>query len=283
LSDGDLATFLLHSATALEQLAKAVLAQMNPTFIAANDFDSLLRFSDHSQHVLPKANPRTITATEAIDRVSRFVPIVGNEKSQLGLQVAVRNGVAHLGVVSHADAKGALPSYLKASEALRNELGMSRKDYWKEFESVVDSSLEEHVTEVRLHVETALAAARAEYDNRYGGLDATDRETMLKVIEASYPPLSRYEEDVIECPVCDRTAVVAGNYTTDWDVDFDRDGQPEGAYVTVTLHPSYLHCRICQLELSGEDELQAAGVPSSWGLDVDQSDFREYDWDEAGY
>jgi hypothetical protein len=66
-------------------------------------------------------------------------------------------------------------------------------------------------------------------------------------------------------------------------VDFDRDGQPEGAYVTVTLHPSYLHCRICQLELSGEDELQAAGVPSSWGLDVDQSDFREYDWDEAGY
>jgi hypothetical protein len=40
--DKDFPTFLLHAGTALEHLVKAYLASLNESFVAANDFDSLI-------------------------------------------------------------------------------------------------------------------------------------------------------------------------------------------------------------------------------------------------
>jgi hypothetical protein len=64
--------------------------------------------------------------------------------------------------------------------------------------------------------------------------------------------------------------------------DFDREGNIEGVPAAVMIFPLELACSVCGLKLSGDDELQAAGVGRSWELeDVDPADIDDgwNDWD----
>jgi hypothetical protein len=149
--------FLLHAATALEHLAKAVLAARRPSLIVAtNDFESLLHACGESGFARrPRAKMRTIAAGDAIGRAGRFVPTVEALVPDLELLILVRNGIAHLGEASASDADDVLVAYLKASEELRDTLDVDRSSYWGEFLDLVDSALKENVEKARLRVETA--------------------------------------------------------------------------------------------------------------------------------
>jgi hypothetical protein len=275
LPNGQYATFLLHAATALEHLAKAVLAERHPSFIVrADDFDSLLRVCGDSSFAKPSSKIRTITAEEAIVRAGRFAPIVVTFDRELKLLISVRNGVAHLGDASRVDADAVLVPYLRASEELRSALKLDLDGYWGGFVDLVGTALKERVEQARLTAETALAAARKEFKKRFGALDDATRRAMLGVIESSYRLGSKYEEQLAECPACEAVAHWYGSLDTDYDEDWDhREGVLLGVHVIVTFIPSSLECAACGLELDGRDELVAAGFGESWGLDVDERDF----------
>jgi len=268
--------FLLHAATALEHLAKAVLAARHPSLIVAtNDFESLLHACGEPGFARrPRAKIRTITAGEAIGRASRFVPTVEALVPDLELLILVRNGVAHLGEASTSDADDVLVPYLKASEELRAELDVDRASYWGEFVDLVDSALKENVEKARLRVETALAIARQEFDKRFGALDDATRAAMLRVIESGYAP-EKYDEQLLDCPACSTPALVSGSVRTDFDEDWDHHERVlVGVHPYFTFIPSRLRCSACGLELDGHDELDAAGVGEPWVLeDVDERDF----------
>jgi hypothetical protein len=136
--------FLLHAATALEHLAKAVLAARHPSLtVATNDFESLLHACGESGFARrPRAKMRTIAAGDAIGRASRFVPTVEALVPDLELLILVRNGIAHLGEASVSDADDVLVAYLKASEELRDTLDVDRGSYRGEFLDLVDSAFE---------------------------------------------------------------------------------------------------------------------------------------------
>lgn len=284
LPEGKHATFLLHAATALEHLAKAVLAARHPSLIiAAEDFDSLLHACGEPTFARrPRTRIRTIPAREAIKRSCRFVPAVDDLAGDLELLILVRNGVVHLGEASSSDSDDVLVPYLKASEELRAALDLDPAAYWGEFIDLVDSALKEHVEKARLRVETALAVARKEFERRYGELDETTRQALRRVIEASYA-LAKYEEQLIECPACDTQAFVSGSLKTDYDEDWDHhEGVLLNVHLMVTFIPTRLSCTACGLELDGREELDAAGVGESWVLDdVDEADF--YDHDQEGW
>jgi hypothetical protein len=177
--------FLLHAATAIEHLAKAILARRHPSLIvASNDFESLLHACGEGAAARrTRTKMRTINATDAIDRAGRFVPTIEALVPDLELLILVRNGVAHLGEASSDDADGVLIAYLKASEELRAALEIDRNGYWGEFVDLVESALKENVQNARLRVESALANARQEFDRRFGALDDPTRQAMLRVIE----------------------------------------------------------------------------------------------------
>lgn len=284
MPDGKHATFLLHAATALEHLAKAVLAARHPSLIiAAEDFDSLLHACGEPSFARrPRAKIRTITAGKAIERAGRFVPAVDNLVGDLELLILVRNGVAHLGEASESDAEDVLVPYLKASEEFRGALDLDRAAYWGEFIDLVDSALKEHVQKARLRVETALAVARKEFEKRFGALDEATRQAVFRAIEASHRP-AKYDEQLLECPACDTLALVSGSLSTDYDEDWDHhEGVLLNVHLIVTFIPGYLSCSACDLELDGREELDAAGVGQSWVLDdVDEADF--YDHDQEGW
>lgn len=278
MSDGKHSVFLLHAATALEHLAKAVLARRHPALIAVaskDNFDSLLLLMGDVQYATPKSKIRTIGAREALERAARFAPDCAALMKDLRFLISVRDGVAHLADASAADVDEVLIPYLKASEVIREELGIDRSTYWGSFTDLVDSALKEYVEQARLRVDAALAVARAEFERRFAELDETTK-VVVDAIEASYSP-DKYEEQLIECPACGTLALASGTLKEEFDEDWDHHEQVLlNVHLLVLFIPTGLLCRACYLKLNGRDEMDAAGVGDSWYLDIDERDFLDY-------
>lgn len=278
MSDGKHSVFLLHAATALEHLAKAVLAERHPSLIAVaakDNFESLLFLVGEGHLANPKSRIRTVGAQEALDRATRFAPECASLRADLQLLIWVRDGIAHLADASAATVDEVLVPYLKASEELRGALGVDRSDYWGGFTDLVDSALKEHVEQARLRVDAALAVARAEFAKRFAEVDEPTRRSMLDTIEASYSP-DRYEQQLLRCPACGTLALVSGTSIPELDEDWDHhEGVLVGVHLASVLFvPDGLLCRACHLNLTGRDEMDAAGIAEPWHLDdIDERDF----------
>jgi hypothetical protein len=272
--------YLLHAATALEHLAKAVLAARHPSLIVpANDFDSLLHAcGEAAAPNRPRKRMKTIGARDAVARAGHFVPAVLPLTSELELLIDVRNGVAHLGEVQSEDADRVLVPYLQASEALRETVGIDRGAYWGEFTDVVDSALKENVEKARVRVETALAIARTEFARRFDSLDDATKTAMLGLVEAGYRP-EKYDEQLLECPACGTPALVYGSVQIEYDEDWDHHERVLlGVHPYFDFVPQALRCAACGLKLEGWDELEAAGISAPWTLEnVDLRDFFDED------
>lgn len=280
--DDDSMVYLLHAATSLELLAKAYLASLAGSLIAANHFDSLLHCSGLSAHAKTRSSRmKTITMTEALQRVGHVEPAFDNQRPSLQLLAEVRNGVVHAGLLEPEEEDAVLIPYLRACDFLIEHLpDADREQVWGEFLSTVDARLSESTEQTELLITDAVAAARLTFEQRYSSMEATVREAVLAGIEGSYD-VTKYEQAPIDCPACGQRALTSGHYEVDWEVDWDVEGSHGeayivGAYPVVTYWPGYLHCRVCDLELDGEDQLKAAGVEKSWPIeDADPSDFYE--------
>jgi hypothetical protein len=267
LAVGDHEAFALDASMALEHALKALLARRHPALIAASDFDSLLHAcGEPTEARVPRHRMRTITARESLARVGQLLPSVQILADDLRPLFEVRNAAAHLGEAALTD-ELRIP-FLKSTELVRAELQVDRSDFWGEFTAVVDAALEEQVEETRLRVEAALAAARAEFERKYGHLSDETQESVFLAIESAYQ-LSKYEEDTTDCPACGQTARVAGATETRWEEEYGGDYS-----FFATFFPGYLRCGVCDLELDGEDELKIAGVDEAWDIyDADPADF----------
>ncbi len=277
--DNNRRVFLLHAATALEQLLKAHLASKHPSLIAAPDFDSLLHACGMSAHAhRPPSLMKTISMKDALERSSQMIPPIGNLKVDLNLLVDVRNGVIHLGLVDEQSVKRVLLPFLKAIDHLLHQLQRDRLEFWRDMHDLATTRLSDSSKESEVRAVEVIASAKLEFDRRFGGMPGVLRDNILRTIENAYSP-AKYEEQLVDCPACSRLALVSGTYKVDWEADWDySEGEawPVGVYPVVRFYPGHLGCRICGLELDGEDALQAAGIEASWELDnVDPKDFDE--------
>jgi hypothetical protein len=224
---------------------------------------------------------RTITMTETLKRVGQILPTIDNMKASLQLLADVRNGVAHAGKLDPEADDATLVPFIRACDHLLSNLpGGDRVSMWGEFISIVDARLSDSTKAAELLVADALAAARLAFDARFGSLDDAVRDGVLSGIENSYD-LAKYEESIVDCPACARSALTRGSYEVDWEADWDvegGEGYVSGVYPVVTYSPGYLYCRVCGLELDGQEQLSAAGVADSWTLeDADAADFYDAD------
>jgi hypothetical protein len=280
--DSDSMVYLLHASTGLELLAKGYLASLHGSLIAAGDFDSLLHGCGQSKHArTTPSRMRTITMTETLKRVGQILPTIDNMKASLQLLADVRNGVAHAGKLDPEADDATLVPFIRACDHLLSNLpGGDRASMWGEFISLVDARLSDSTKAAELLVADALAAARLAFDARFGSLDDAVRDGVLSGIENSYD-LAKYEESIVDCPACARSALTRGSYEVDWEADWDvegGEGYVSGVYPVVTYSPGYLYCRVCGLELDGQEQLSAAGVADSWTLeDADAADFYDAD------
>jgi hypothetical protein len=286
---GDAAVFLLHAGTALEHLSKSLLASLHGSLIASpNDFDSLLHLTDLSKHAgTPPAQMRTITLTMALERAGKIVPELANLKTSLQPLVDGRNGVVHAAIVDPAAAERVVVPYLRACDLLLAGMDRDRAEFWGDLLEVVDAREAASAEAATIRALDKLAAARAAFKVRYDSLNSDVRAALLGAIAASYAP-EKYEQTLLDCPVCSTPALVEGTISVDWQPDFDYDDGEmyvAGAYPEVTIFPQRFECRACGLSLEGRAELEAGKVPRSWTLeDIDPDDFVDelaVGWDDV--
>lgn len=276
--------FLLHIATALEQLLKAMLASLHPSLIASpNHFDSLLHLSGHAQHAKQDASRlRTITMSEALIRAGQVLPALANLQGDLKFLAETRNGIVHVGRFDSDDEIQVLLPFLKACERLVEATpGIEREELWGEYVDLADRYLKESAEAAELTVLDAIARARRAFGTRFVGLNAKTKAAVIAGIVATYEP-EKYEQSVVDCPACGELALIGGAYETEWEPDFEVGDEGEvwspGATLVVTFHPGYLECRVCGLELDGDDQLAAAEIEESWAIeDADPRDFVDDD------
>jgi hypothetical protein len=285
----EFALFLLYAGIALEHLAKAYLASVNPAYLAEpKSFTSLLHITGQGTHAKgDRSAMKTISLTEALKRANYFIGALGNLLDELDVVIDVKNGVAHVGQdVQRGVAERALVPFLKACDALLGPLGLARGHFWKDLTELVETRISEAAQAADIRATEALAAARLRFKSRYAEIEDEMRNAMLKLVEEGYQ-VEEYEQDLIDCPACGRRAQVVGSTeVVDWKPDYDRDDFGDtyivGMYPTVMFYPARLECHCCGLRLDGEDELRSARIERSWQLeDVDPAAFAdEYEPDD---
>jgi hypothetical protein len=268
--------FLIQSATSFEQLGKAKLAAINVCLIIDRDFDSLLHVCAAGKHTKRAPwNLKTINATEVLKRCTQIQPGLIDFGSRLGLLAEFRNSAIHLGEIVQNERKEIFHTFLASTSLMVDEMGISRKDFFGEYEGLVATHLDQSAAEVNLVVAEKIARAQTYFQNSYGALEPAHAEAIFKFVESAYDP-AKYEQDLILCPACEHLGLVSGSFDVEWEADFDDDGLPVGAYPVVTLTPSTYNCNLCRLSLDDSNELKTAGLPMPLEIkDVNASDFYE--------
>ncbi|WP_128503164.1 hypothetical protein [Streptomyces inhibens] len=261
--DGDEEVFVLHAGVSFERLMKSALARANPMLLmeSAKHSDELLLYfagvprvkktgaSGESDHF------RTIGAFDALKRVR----LAGwlSEHRELETLIALRNGVAHLGhTKSSADI---LAIFARSTNALLDHLQESPRDYWLDWQRMIDVSINESMAKGEREVRRRVEQARRSYELRVEKLPKGVADALQK---GTYPiPLaelsgrdSMFVAGQIECPACYCNASIAF-------VDYLIGS---GSYAERRNSVAFLLCQVCQLRLEGASELDVAGVDVRW-------------------
>ena len=96
-------------------------------------------------------------------------------------------------------------------------------DLLGEWSQMVTALVAHASDEVKHRVGIKLAAARAAFTDKYGGMSSEIRD----VIGTVEPWFFDWEEAATDCPACDSRGIAKGSYWLDEAVDYDKEtGEP---------------------------------------------------------
>ncbi|MEV7699878.1 hypothetical protein BCL80_11936 [Streptomyces avidinii] len=247
--------FALHGGVAVERLAKAVLARRSPLYLVEmrkGPADMLLYFGGHLEMQLEKV--RTVGAGEALQRLRRIGVLPPN--ADLDRLIELRNGTAHTTVGD--EARDLLPTLAETVALLLEDVGVGFEQFWGRWSSAVHVAIDRRRNEVERDVEIRIKQARHLFDDRFYGLPAVAKEQALRAsaLDVNFA----FEERLIgsdaeiaaltletQCPACGGLArLLYVSVST--------------SATTGTAVPDSLACGLCSLELTGPEELHAAGA-----------------------
>jgi hypothetical protein len=263
--------FYLHLATAVEQLVKAVLARAHPSFIAdvrpnsRDGFDSLLHLCGYGNRARTPdfvAAVRTITASEALERVGLLVDGYQPPSALVGLLLRARNGIVHVGHQERAEGDAILGDVARYLGPLLSSQGLDPRDYWGDSATMVAVHAKRRLDANEARYRRRLQAAKDQYARL---VSRTDEHGLAAYRAAVAPgfPAEPYDSALADCPACGETGLITGSPDVDWEADWDyADGEAyvAGAYVSrIHLTADGFRCRVCGLDL-GLDDLGFAGL-----------------------
>lgn len=288
-SNKDFDRFGLEGGVALEMLCKAYLSRIDASLIvdikSPRAFDHLLLARGHPGASIPRGMLRTIGGEEALRRATQLLPLLSGHQDPLNLLLQSRNGFLHLGEVDSPTVKTVFARYLAAVQILSEALSLDLGTIFGPYEEFARRTLDTSAEDVRAYVAAEIAQARGRFAARFSHMPSDSQKAMIDIAERSVS-IRKYEQQQVECPACGQLAVAGGDYEVgEWEADsWDDEGQPDGAFLPVTLHANEVNCPVCGLELQAAEELEAAGIEIDIDVDdVDPSDFIEPDYDPDDY
>lgn len=254
--DGDDEVFVLHAGLSMERLMKATLAKANPVLLmetgSLKDDRALLHFAGlrlHGERV------RTVSASGALGRIraAGWLP----KDPELDDLIELRNGVVHLGP-TESESADVLATMGRTTNALLTHLGEALSEYWGDWQSVIEISLNDQLEKIVRDVKRLIEQARHRYAERIRGLpdDAVDLFKEDARIKGFFGFPSEGDEPIafgrITCPACDNPHAVVLLMTGGLEDTAHRD-QRRTAYV------GYL-CSLCSLPLTTIEQFDASGL-----------------------
>jgi hypothetical protein len=285
-SDEEWDVFYLHLATAVEQLVKAVLARAHPSFIAdvrpnsKDGFDSLLHLCGYGHRARTPdfvAAARTITAPEALERISLLVENYQPPSPLVSLLFRTRNGIVHVGHQEKAEGEAVLGDVARYVASLLSSQGLDPTDYWGDSAEMVADHAKRRLDASEAAYSRRVRAAKDRYARIVSRMDEQTLAAYLAVVMPE-PLAEPFDSAPVQCPACGETGVVTGSPDPEWEADWDSEGgipYVDGVYVSeIRLGADRFRCRACGLELDGDDLVFA-------GLDKVTLTGDDYDLSEA--
>jgi hypothetical protein len=273
----------LAAGIAVEHALKARLAAETPVLLAFGRSDpgwfksarALWTYRDDADAFAAESTEvQTVAASQALDRALELDPRLRPLRSHADRVFRCRNSEAHMGLAGSEEMQAVFASCAKA---MNDILGLGN-EFWGDHADLVDSLLDRLASALRQRVQEKLAAARREFDRRFGNEPEEIRNGMLSLISNTRDWHVAPEALPYDCPACGSPALVEGTNSveTDWDTHTDVPSE------TVWLEATRLTCEACHLVLEGSEELEAAGIdPVMENEGIDAGDvYRDFEPDE---
>ncbi|MEU4243110.1 hypothetical protein [Actinoplanes sp. NPDC026619] len=271
----DWGRFYVDAAVSLEHVSKALLASHNPALLIdlnRKDFDSLLHLCGLGTHAR-SASPKTISATEAVNRVRRILPELSARDESIRTLIDVRDGVIHAGFLPQSSARDSLVAFLRASNDIYETLAIPAADRWPDHQDYVESVLNLASSGIEDLVQKKIRKGRAVYASLSAGVSA---QQLAKIVRdrtsaATFPTDEEEALSHIACPACESEANCAGRFDIDWDFESVLE-EGEISYSpnpSVIIYPRRMMCPVCGLNLDDPKELAAAEIRQRWVVPID--------------
>ncbi|MBQ0969229.1 hypothetical protein KBY91_15475 [Streptomyces sp. RK23] len=253
--DQDDEVFVLHTGLSIERLMKAVLARTNPVLLmetgAVKDDRLLLHFAGLRPY---GERIRTVSASGALARIRAAGWLT--KDPELDRLIELRNGVVHLGP-AEAESADVLATFGRTTNTLLARLGLDLADYWGDWESVIEISLNDQLERVERDVRRHIEQARHRYAERIRALPTSAVEAVRE--HASLGDIAGFPTEQegpilfgrIACPACDNPHALVLLVTSRLG-DGSR-AERRAAYVG-------FGCSLCMLPLPTIKQFDATGI-----------------------
>lgn len=251
-SDDGFALWLL---LGLECLLRAPLAKIHPSLLAEPNGDSIL----HANGIDAPGDPKTVSVTTVIKRLEVIIKDFPNVKAEAGRLINLRNGELHSSatVLADIDKSDWLGAYYEVLKVIVEHLGIPITDVLPQS---IALQAAEYAAENRAAIKLEVTH-RVEQSNTIlstlTSIDVTARLTTLLPRAAAFP-----EFTFVLCPVCSNRAVLETAVVRVTRARYDEeDDLIERDFVSIAKN---FVCVVCDLELHGVHEVEAAGLESEY-------------------
>ena len=268
--------FCVNAACSIELLGKGVLANLSPSLIIKDDFNSLLKVLGLEKYLSDKKSKiRTISGKETINRCMTILKEIKKEKENLFMLFDIRNGTIHFGEDLKEIKSKLVKSFLSFIESSIEYLDIKLEEIIKEKKYVELLRHETQIakSEIEKVVKRKILAAKKVFKEKYGNLPKKEMIRISKYFPRKYYPWSDIEMEW-ECPACSFKGELA---CTEERSEPEFDEEELVSYYYITLYPVSFICPFCNLEIEGEDELYEAGFPDEIDGGTEEVDEPDYE------
>ena len=273
---------MVFASTAIELLAKAVLAEANVLLIAGwKDEASLLELAQSDPRRGIPVSVRTIGAETALGRAKKLgVPFDRYEKDLAALRKA-RNALMHIGSYdSTAVGDDLFDPWVRSMAALADHAGYTRSIVFGANADRVAQQMNEYADQIESLLARRVAAARRCWEEQ--AMDPADYELARKTLETDFARANSRDPAVqwLTCPICDLPANLFGELENKPDYDY-ADGHTYLAGVYRDFVPTGVHCETCGLNLDSKGLIERSEVLKKWHLAADDfSRLQDQIWED---
>lgn len=263
---------------AAETLLKWKIARLNPLLLThgANTPDGALFLAGvavpqaaRGKRVTRPSEISTISALPAwllLNRIQKFTKV---DESAVAQMLATRNAAVHMGLVESDDLRSSIRIFVAlADELIARETSPDTVYFSVRFQKVLNANRQKTADVVAASFAAKSARAHAFYIETFGHLPPATRIPLLSHLEAKQESIDEPDVQLIECPVCLRSAVAFYEETFQ-DYDHGENGEIS---VTVIGKLDSVRCHVCGLDLNAQEARFVKGAEPSqdWGIQLMQ-------------